>query len=141
MALRADLDVQLRLRDAGGRRLGAVAGALAGAGLVLVTEDDDLLALSVTHDLAGDLGLRRVLHRLAIRQEQNVAEGHFLPRLAFQRGHGEERSLFDPVLLPARADDCVHGQGPSVQKKSPCPPDTTYEKYTGRPTTGRPPST
>src|SRR4029077_11695983 len=43
----------LDLRDPDGRRLRAVAGAPAGAGLVLVTEDDDLLALPVTHDLAG----------------------------------------------------------------------------------------
>src|SRR4029077_2956352 len=109
----------LDLRDPDGRRLRAVAGAPAGAGLVLVTEDDDLLALPVTHDLAGDLGLRRVLHAVAIRQEQNVAEGHFLPWLTLERGHGEERSLFDPVLLPASADDCVQGWGPSVQKKAP----------------------
>src|SRR5436309_2995432 len=57
----------LDLRDADGRRLGAMAGALARAGLVLVPEDDDLLALPVTHDLARDLRLRRVLHALAVR--------------------------------------------------------------------------
>src|SRR5438874_1439730 len=99
----------LDLRDANGRRLGAMAGALARAGLVLVAENDDLLALPVTHDLAGDLRLRRVLHALAVRQKQNVAEDDFLPGVTLDGGHGEERALFDPVLLPARADDCVHG--------------------------------
>src|SRR5256885_4653618 len=115
----------LDLRDADGRRLGAVAGALAGAGLVLVTEDDDLLALPVTHDLAGDPGFRRVLHAVPVRQEQNVAEGHFLPWLTLEGGHGQDRALFDPILLTASADDCVHGGDHPLEKKSPCPPDTT----------------
>src|SRR5438105_1518822 len=95
-----------------------MSGALAGAGLVLVPEDDDLLALSVTHDLAGDLRLRRVLHALAIRQEQNVAEDDFLPGITVDGGHGEERPLFDPVLLPAGADDCVHGSVDHPYRKS-----------------------
>src|SRR5207244_4123492 len=99
-------------------RLRAVAGALTGSGLVLVTEDDDLLALPVTHDLAGDLRLRRVLHALSIRQEQNVAEDDFLPRVTVDGGHGEERSLFDAVLLPAGADDCVHGSVDHPYRKS-----------------------
>ena len=72
-----------------------------------------------------DLGLGNILDRVAVRQEQNVAEGHFLPWFTLEGGHGEDRAFFDPVLLPASADDCVHGWGPSVQKKSPCPPDTT----------------
>src|SRR6266545_2964549 len=127
----------LDLRDAERRLRLAVAAAAALTGLVLVTEDLDLRALALSHDLRRHFcAVERRLacfHVVTVRDDQDVAERHGLAGPAGDAVDADERSLFDAVLLAAASDDGVHRKlRPSGQKKSsrPC---ATYEKYTGRP--------
>src|SRR6185295_8619595 len=131
------ISLSLDLLDAdGGLRL-AVAARAALTGLVLVTEDLDLRALAVGHDLRRHFRAveRRLagLYVVAVRDDEDVAERDRVTDLAGDGVDADEGSLFDAVLLAAAADDGVHRKlGPPGQKKSsrPC---ATYEKYTGRP--------
>src|SRR5258708_5056027 len=133
----------LDLRDLHGGRLRPMSRALPRPGLVLVTEDDDLLALAVGDDLTGDLRRAGRLHGIPVRHHQNVAEGDFLPRLTLEGRHGQDRSLFDAILLATAAADCVHGKPPITQKAPVSARHDVREVYPleclGRPASSRPP--
>src|SRR6266511_1968603 len=114
----------LDLRDPERRLRLTVPARAALAGLVLVTEDLDLRALAVGHDLrrhfrAAERWLAR-LHVVAVRDDKDVAERDGVTDLAGDSVDADKGSLFDAVLLAAAADDGVHRKlRPSGQKKSP----------------------
>src|SRR5436853_2945934 len=74
-------------------------------------EDDDLVALAVTHDFARDLGLgdrhALTLHVLPVVAEENVGELDLAAGLTHERRNAVFLARLDAELLAAGSDDCV----------------------------------
>src|SRR6185503_5610873 len=82
----------------------------------LVLEDDDLLAASVSNDLAGHLGALQQRHAgahvVAVRTEQHLVELHVRALVADERRDAVFLPRLDTELLAAGFDDSVgHLQG------------------------------
>ena len=78
----------------------------------LFLEGDDLLALAMFDDFAGDRGAldqRRTQLGAVAAQHQNFAEGQLGADIAGQAFHRQDGVLGHFILFSAGADDRIHG--------------------------------